>query len=120
MHAWFLRLALVSLVAGCAEPQSSDYYGGSRTRDIEGLSLGVNASGESCNQLPGDAAGSVVVYCGTWQQPAARVSVGPASDASSPMSVATSGAWREAIDLRFVCDAPVATSVLGGAPAAML
>ena len=36
------------------------------------------------------------------------------------MSIATSGSWRETIDLRFVCDAPVDTSILGGDPAVVL
>jgi CHAT domain-containing protein len=84
----------------------------------EGVSLGKNASGESCNQLPGGAPNSVAIFCGTWQQPAAQIQAdGPMA---TPMSIATSGPWRQTIDLRFACDAPVATSILGDAPAAVL
>ena len=39
---------------------------------------------------------------------------------ATPMSVATSGPWRDTINLRFACDAPVATSILGDAQAAVL
>ncbi len=84
------------------------------------ISLGKNASGENCNQLPGDTRDSVAVFCGTWQQPAARVRTDGASADATPMSIATSSSWRETIDLRFACDAPVVTSILGGEPAVVL
>ncbi len=36
------------------------------------------------------------------------------------MSIAASGPWRDTINLRFICDAPVATSILGDAQAAVM
>jgi CHAT domain-containing protein len=119
MRAWLVPLAMLWL-AGCAQPQSSAYVGGAPSAGTEGVSLGANASGESCNQLPGETSDSVAVFCGTWQQPAATIRSDGASGAATPMSVATSGAWRDTIDLRFTCDAPVATSILGDSQAALL
>ena len=87
---------------------------------IEGINLGKNTSGESCSQLPGDAPNTVAVFCGTWQQPAARIRADGAPAEATPMSVATSGGWRDTINLRFACDTPVATSILGDAQAAVL
>jgi CHAT domain-containing protein len=119
MRSWLARLAALGLLAGCASPQPSDYVGGSPA-GVEGTSLGKNASGETCNQLPGDTRDSVAVFCGTWRQPAAHVRADGTSADTTPMSIATSGSWRETIDLRFACDTPVATSILGGEPAVML
>ena len=119
MHSWLAALAVLGLLAGCAQPPPSAYVGGAPT-GTQGVSLGTNASGETCNQLPGDSPDSVAVYCGTWQQPAARIRADAASGAATPMSIATSGAWRETIDLRFDCNPPTATSILGGEPAVML
>ena len=82
------------------------------------VSLGKNASGEICNQLPGEAPDTVAVFCGSWEQPAARIRT--VGDAATPMQVATSSPWRDTIELRFICDAPVATSILGDMPAALM
>ena len=60
------------MLAGCATPQPSDYVGG-EPDGVEGISLGKNASGENCNRLPAIRRDTVAVFCGTWQQPAARV-----------------------------------------------
>ena len=115
MRSWLAPLAVLLSLAGCAKPQSSSYVGSVAASGSEGVSLGANASGESCNQLPGNAPDTVAVFCGTWQQPAATIHTSGASGAATSMSVATSGAWRDTIDLRFACDFPVATSVLGDA-----
>src|SRR3954447_21637483 len=116
MRSWLPRLAGLVLLTGCTSPHPADYAGGSPTGGAA-ISLGKNASGENCNQLPGDTRDSVAVFCGTWQQPAARVRTDGASADATPMSIATSSSWRETIDLRFACDAPVVTSILGGEPA---
>jgi CHAT domain-containing protein len=118
--SWPVSLAVLWLLAGCARPLPSDYAGGAGAQGTEGVSLGKNASGESCNQLPGDAPNSVAVFCGTWQQPAARIRTDPAGGTATPIGVATSSQWRQTIDLRYACDAPVATSILGGAEAAVM
>jgi hypothetical protein len=99
MRSWLVPLAIHGLF-GCAQPQPSTFVGGVAS-GTEGVSLGKNASGESCNQLPGNAPDAVAIFCGTWQQPAANVRTDGASDAATPMSIATSSAWRDAIDLRF-------------------
>jgi CHAT domain-containing protein len=60
------------------------------------------------------------VFCGTWQQPSARVrSGGPGTSAQLAELVATSP-WRSAIDNRFRCEPPVATTILGGNPAELM
>jgi CHAT domain-containing protein len=119
MRSWLVPLAMLWL-SGCAQPQSSSYVGGVPASGTEGVNLGKNASGESCNQLPGSAPDTVAIFCGTWQQPAATIRTDGASGDATPMSVATSGPWRDSIDLRFACDTPVATSILGDAQAAVL
>jgi CHAT domain-containing protein len=120
MRGALLQVAMLGLLAGCAQPRPSDYVGGAAGQGIEGISLGKNTSGESCNQLPGDAPNTVAVFCGTWQQPAARIRADGTSTEATPMSVATSGDWRDTINLRFACDTPVATSILGDTQAAVL
>src|SRR5271167_993983 len=120
MRSWLPPLAVLLLLAGCAKPQPSAYVGGAAAAGTEGVSLGTNASGENCNQLPGNAPDTVAVFCGTWQQPAATILSDGAYGTASPMNVATSGTWRDTIDLRFACDAPVAASILGDAQAAVL
>ncbi len=120
MRSWLVPLAIVSLLAGCARPEPSTYVGGSAAQGTEGVSLGKNASGESCTQLPGASPDTVAVFCGTWQQPAATIRADGTSGAATPMGVATSSDWRTVIDLRFACDAPVATSILGDVQAALM
>ena len=102
MRAALLQAAVLGLLAGCTQPQPSDYVGGAAGQGVEGISLGKNTSGESCSQLPGDAPNTVAVFCGTWQQPAARIRADRASTEATPVGVATSGDWRDTINLRFV------------------
>src|SRR5690349_12548363 len=122
MRQWLLRLAFACLLASCAEPPPSAYVGGNPqlSQGNKGVSLGQNASGESCNLLPSGASGSFDVFCGTWQQPAARISDAGPGDTASMMSVATSSPWRSGINDRFDCNAPTTTTVLRGDPAVML
>ena len=70
--------------------------------------------GRPATSCPATAPDAVAVFCGTWQQPAAHIRADGAAGTATPMSVATSGPWRETIDLRFTCDAPTATVILGG------
>ena len=120
MRSWFIPLVVLLLLAGCAKPQPYDYVGGAAGRGVEGVSLGQNASGETCSQLPGEAPDAVAVFCGTWQQPAALIRADGAAGAATPMSVAASSPWRDIINLRFTCDAPVATVILGDSQAAVM
>ncbi|HTI79449.1 MAG TPA: CHAT domain-containing protein [Acetobacteraceae bacterium] len=122
MRQWLLRLTFACLLASCAQPPPSAYVGGSSgaSQGNKGIGLGQNASGESCNLLPSGASGSFDVFCGTWQQPAARISDAGPGDAASLMSVATSSPWRSGINDRFDCNAPTTTTVLQSDPAVML
>ena len=60
------------------------------------------------------------VFCGTWQQPSARVRSGGPGSAAELAQLATASQWRSGIDIRFRCDAPVATTILGGSPAELM
>ena len=111
-------LTALCLLAGCDQPPPSNYVGGA-ARGQEGVSLGANASGESCRQMPSGVA-AVEVFCGKWLQPAAQVRSSELTTTERPLAFATSGPWREGIDLRFACGQPTATSILGGQPAAIL
>jgi CHAT domain-containing protein len=120
MRPFMLLGAVFCLLAGCTVPPPNAFVGGTAlsASGAKGVALGQDASGESCNQLPSGVAGTVDIYCGTWQEPAARVR---AATATGPIGqLATTGPWREALDLRFVCEPPVATTVLGGEPAELL
>ena len=119
MRSWLAPLAVLSLLAGCAKPQPSDYLGGAAGRGVEGVSLGPERQRRDLQPAAGRRAGhrrGVLRHmaaaggahpCG-WRRPAT----------ATPMSIAASGPWRDTIDLRFTCDAPVATSILGDAQAA--
>jgi len=121
MRALLIAAALACLLAGCTSPPPAAYIGGSAASagTAKGVALGNDTSGESCLQLPSDVADAIDVYCGTWQSPAARIRFQPATTAT-PEALATSGAWREALDLRYACAPPVGSTILDGAPAEML
>jgi CHAT domain-containing protein len=120
-RALFIAGALACLLAGCTQPPSGAYVGSAPVSGeaAKGVALGNDASGESCMQLPSGAADAVDVYCGTWQSPAARIRFVPAST-GTPAALASGGAWRDALDLRYACTPPVGTSILGDAPAQVL
>jgi CHAT domain-containing protein len=122
MRSSLTGLMVLSLLAGCAQPPTSAYLGGTSkaAQGGEGVSLGLNASGESCSQLPSGAADTVDVFCGSWQHPAARIRAGGSADPTGLMTAATSGAWRESINLRYACGTPAPTSILGGDPAVVM
>jgi len=121
MRSLLVGVIVLCLVA-CAKPPSSAYVGGTplAAQGNNAINLGVNASGETCNQLPSGTPDTVDVFCGTWQEPAARVSLDGPGGPTTLMSVATSGTWRAGLELRYICSAPTATSVLGGEPAVVL
>jgi CHAT domain-containing protein len=112
----------VFCVVACTKPPPSAYVGGAppTAEGNNAVSLGTNTSGESCNQFPSGAPESVDVFCGSWEHPAARIRIGGPAGSTTLMSVATSGPWRDGLDLRFTCNPPVATSVFGGDPAVMM
>jgi CHAT domain-containing protein/tetratricopeptide (TPR) repeat protein len=125
MRATLLRsLPLLAslLLFGCVTPPPDAYVHGATTaasKPVAQVSIGKNSVGEDCTQQGGEGQ-SADVFCGTWQQPSARVRSGGPGNASELAQVATASQWRTAIDSRFRCDAPVATTVLGGNPAELL
>ena len=121
MRSLLAGLTMLCLAA-CEKPPSSAYVGGALPALESGnaVSLGTNSSGESCNQLPSSAPDTVDVFCGSWEHPAARVRTGGPAGSATLMSIATSGPWRDGLDLQFTCSPPVTTSVLDGDPAVIL
>jgi CHAT domain-containing protein len=121
MRSLFIVCALTALLVGCTQPPPGAYVGGGAiaTGTAKGVSLGNDASGESCTQLPSDVADAVDVYCGTWQLPAARIRSVP-EGAASVAALANGGAWRDALELRYACAPPVSSFILGTEPADVL
>jgi CHAT domain-containing protein len=115
-----LLLFVLAPVTGCHRPPPSAYVSGtSIDRPSEQTSLGTNAAGEACVQHPAGDRGAEV-YCGTWQQPSARVEFGGAANAADLAALTATGPWRTAIDSRMQCEAPTRTSILGGQPAVLM
>ncbi len=114
-----LRCLLVLFaVASCTKPPPGSYVNPTGDRQAgDGISLGLNASGEACNQFRGGVPGLADIYCGDWKQPAARVRSGSPGGLSN---AAASGDWRTGLDLRYECAPPVSTSILGDVPALLL
>jgi CHAT domain-containing protein/tetratricopeptide (TPR) repeat protein len=120
MRSLLTACALACLLAGCAEPPSGAYVGGTAgSSAAKGVALGSDTNGESCTQLASGVADAIDVYCGTWQLPAARIRAVPTGTVT-PAELATGGAWRETLDLRYACAPPVASAILGGVPAEVL
>ena len=125
MHATIplrlLPLLVPLLLLGCDRPSAESYVRGAQagsSKPIAQVSIGKNSVGEDCTQQAETQ--SADVFCGTWQQPSARVrSGGPGTSAQLAELVATSP-WRSAIDNRFRCEPPVATTILGGNPAELV
>ncbi len=116
-------LLLAALVSGCAVPPPDKLVadGLGASKPTTQLAIGKNAVGEECTQAQNGAdARSADVYCGEWQQPSARVHAGGAASAADLPQLATSGAWRTNLDARFNCEAPAASSILGGQPAQIM
>ena len=103
-------LAVPLLAAGCAAPPPAAFVAANNTDHA--LPLGRNDAGESCTQdgQPGDAGASV--YCGTWEQPSARIARedAPGATLSGVMQTST---WRDGLERRMSCEAPQPATVLG-------
>jgi CHAT domain-containing protein len=121
MRAFLIACTLTGLLAGCAHPPPTAYTGGNpvSAEAAKGVALGNDASGESCTQLPSDVADAVDVYCGAWQLPAARIRFMLATTASLA-ELASGGAWRNTLELRYTCASPIGSSILDGQPAELL
>ncbi len=120
MRLPLVPLVLLTVLAGCAQPPASAYVAGTSLPGghVGGLPLGHNTANEACTLLRNGGNGSV--YCGTWQQPSARVSsAGRVSPAALP-ALAAGGSWRSALESRYRCQSPQATTILNGSPAELL
>ena len=118
-------LLLLASLAGCTVPPPSAYEQGTEAngRAAGAAVLGKNTAGETCTSQPAGGAGgaeSVAIYCGSWDQPSAEVTRGPAASVAGLTQLATSSAWRAGIDTRFACGSPESTTIAGGAPAVLL
>ena len=103
------------LLAGCAAPPPGAYVG-ARTAAQASIPVGQNAAGEACTQQ-GAPGGAAFVYCGTWEQPSARILPGGASTAGALVGMATASPWRSGLDQRYDCGPPRSTTILGRDPA---
>ncbi len=114
-----LPLLAVLAVASCAKPPPSAYVSATAAgRAASAAAIGKNAVGETCTiQSSGDAAD---IYCGTWQQPSARVREGEGAAASDLATIATASPWRAGIEQRYACEKPAATTILDSRPAELL
>ncbi|HEY1936195.1 MAG TPA: CHAT domain-containing protein [Acetobacteraceae bacterium] len=115
-----LLASLLLPLSACNSPPPSDYvHGVSGAKPVAQVSIGKNSVGESCTQSAGQGQ-AADIYCGTWQEPSARVRAGTAGNGGSLAQLATSSPWRAGIDTRFHCDPPAATTILGGNPAELM
>ncbi len=111
-----LRLGVL-LLAGCATPPPSAYIGG--RSGSGGVALGRDATGATCTALADDGPGTRAIFCGGWNQPAARV----ARAGAAPPDLARlvrAGTWRSWIDQRFRCAPAIPTTLADGARAWLL
>jgi CHAT domain-containing protein len=116
-----VALVLLAACVGCATPPPNAYVnrGAAAGKPAVQQELGKNAVGEPCTiQDTGET--SADIYCGTWQQPSAKVRGGDAAGADALAGIATDSPWRAALDQRFTCQAPQSTTILDSRPAQLL
>jgi CHAT domain-containing protein len=106
-----VTLALIVL-AGCTVATQGSSGARSSTPSREPVIVGSNAVGERCTEQA-DSSRSASVYCGTWEQPSARISMGVAASTDTLATLATQSPWRTELNARFVCNDPVQTALLG-------
>ena len=115
-----LTILVALALASCAKPPNSAYDNpeGVTNAAAASLPVGLNTAGESCSiQRSGNSAD---VYCGSWDQPSAHVQNGAAAAAADLPGLATTSAWRGALDGSYACNASNATTILDGVPAEVL
>jgi CHAT domain-containing protein len=90
--------------------------------DSGSFNVGANQIGESCRAVGAAAEPGVTgvlstqnVMCGNWEKASAKILV--TGKDKSAMELATSGWWRERLDMFASCGPPFATSILDGVQA---
>ena len=113
-------LALLLALLGCDRPPPTAYVNGWNAGAPQAqVSIGANAVGEACSlQDTGDSGANI--FCGTWQQPSARIHAGEATSAGDLPHLAASSTWRVGIDQIYDCQPPTPTNILDGRPAELL
>jgi CHAT domain-containing protein len=120
--------AFACLATGChtLPPNAQEHDAASQAAVAE-QPAGLNQVGEVCHYQPSaDVAGDSFaqgfdLYCGSWQQPSGRIfEARQVIDASSLMGMAVTSPWRSGLNERVACGEPKSTTVLAGAPAALL
>ncbi len=125
-HAPSPLLALLLALGACAVPPPEAYAPLGRDRAAaETRPVTANARGEACfaqaataPRLDAATQRAEEVFCGGWTQPSARIFA--LTGGPSATQAAAGGAWRAWLDQRFVCEAPVATTIAGGARAQLM
>lgn len=120
-----LALPVVVLIGGCQSAPSS------LTATLAApIGIGENLLGEECRlqrargqavqRDQGRQAGleQYEIYCGSWEQPSARLT--RTTVAAAPEQLAVDGRWREQIETFATCEAPAPASILGDVPALSL
>jgi CHAT domain-containing protein len=121
VEAGTLALALLAFVlAGCERPPATAYVNGwNGGKPQAQVGIGANAVGEACNlQDTGD--GGANIFCGTWQQPSARIHAGEAAAAGDLQRLVAASPWRVGIDQAYLCQPPTPSTILDGRPAELL
>ncbi len=112
---------LAMLLFACQAPPPDAYVKGATNaaKPVAQVSIGKNSVGEDCTQQAGSGQ-SADVFCGSWQQPSARVRSGGPGTAGELAQLATASPWRSGIDTRFRCEQPVSTTILGSQPTELM
>jgi CHAT domain-containing protein len=113
-----LGVMAILALARCARPPASAYDNAAAGNTGAGLSVGQNTAGESCTIQRNGA--DADVYCGSWDQPSARVQTGGQATTGQLADLASTSTWRAALDASYACNAPEATTILDGVPAEVL
>jgi CHAT domain-containing protein len=113
-----LAILLALAVASCAKPPHAAYDSEAAANTSAGLSVGTNTAGESCALQRSGATADV--YCGSWDQPSAHVQIGGPATPGDLQALASTSAWRAALEGNYACNAPSPTTILDGVPAEAL
>ncbi len=114
-----LALGALLAIAGCEGPPPGAYTEGAGAERLATVPVGRNEAGEACTQdgRAGDISASV--YCGTWEQPSARVAMATGTG-QSLATLAGSGSWRDSLDTRLSCTGQTQAMLLQRYPAILL